>query len=162
MTNQEKNVQQCFPLTRTSFCISADDFFPELLTQQLEISPTAAWKKGQLRQDRGGNKYYEKHPNISVGQYTFSHWRYSTEYEQVYDIIQSISKVLEKFVPLTDTLIQSKTRCALSYQISIAMKRADGEEQSVFPGMILSKDVIEFADIIGAEISFDFEGMILS
>ena len=60
MTNQEINVQQCFPLTRTSFCISADDFFPELLTQQLGISPTAAWKKGQLRQDRGGNKYYEK------------------------------------------------------------------------------------------------------
>ena len=73
MINEVKNIAKCFPLTKTSFCINGDEFPPELLTEQFHLSPTVAWRKGELRKDFGGNRYYEKHPDIFPGQYTFSH-----------------------------------------------------------------------------------------
>jgi len=160
MTEQEQNIQHCFPVTRTSFCINGDEFDLELLKDQLRICPTVAWKKGEFRHDHGGNRYYQIHPDISAGQYSFSHWRYSTEYERVSDIKYSISLILEKFVPLLDILIKAKAQDTLSYQISIAMKRVEMEKQLVLPAMILPGELIAFADKIGAEISFDLDGII--
>ena len=59
-------------------------------------------------------------------------------------------KIAQQRFPLTRTS---------SYQISLAMKRVNPEAPFVFPGMMLSKEVIAFADRIGAEISLDFEGI---
>ena len=59
-------------------------------------------------------------------------------------------------------IVHSESEPSLSYQIGIAMKRVNKEEQEeqfVFPEMILSKELIEFADTVSAEISLDFEGM---
>ena len=159
MAEQEKHINPCFPLTRVSFCIDGDDLVPESMTEQLGFPPTTSWRKGEVRQDRDGNRYYEKHQEVSSGQYASSHWCYSTEYEQVHDIMQPISLILERFVPLLDILIRARVWTQFTYHISIAMKRVNTEEPFVFPEMILSYDVIAFADAIGAEISFDLEGM---
>ena len=74
--------------------------------------------------------------------------------------MESASLILEEFVPLIDKLLYLKAQYSLSYRICIAIKREKKEEQIVFPGMILSRNLIEFVNIIGAEISFDFDGMI--
>lgn len=160
MIISDEGIIRSFPLIRTSFCISGEEFDPDYITKQIHSSPTMAWRKGDIRRDWGENSYYEKHPNISCGKYTYSCWWYSTEYKQAYDIMESASLILEEFVPLIDKLLYLKAQYSLSYQICIAIKREKKEEQIVFPGMILSRNLIEFVNIIGAEISLDFDGMI--
>lgn len=160
MTAQESHAQRNFPFTKASFCICGEDFPHEALTEQLGISPTAAWRKGEVRRDRDGNRYYELHPDVSPGQYPYSLWRYSTEYEAVSDVMQSVSVILEKFAPLCDVLIRAKSQFSLSYQICIAMKRGDENGTVIFPEMKMSGAVIKFVDAIGAVIYFDFEGII--
>ena len=159
MMISDKCVIRNFPMIRTSFCINGEQFNPDYLTEQLHLSPAVAWSRGELRKDHGGNRYYEKHPDMYPGKYTYSHWRYSTEYEQVYDIMQSATLILDAFEPLIDTLLRIKSQFSLSYQISIAIKRKKTKEQIVFPGMILSRNLIQFAAVLGAEISWDFEGI---
>ena len=67
MIISDEGIIRSFPLIRTSFCISGEEFDPDYITKQIHSSPTIAWRKGDIRRDWGGNSYYEKHPNISCG-----------------------------------------------------------------------------------------------
>lgn len=120
------------------FRILGADFDVDYITDCLSVTPSVFWKTGDKIE---GKNYTRKH----------TCWEINTGYEESLDINTQLNKILSLLSSKTDDLIRLKKSFNLDYCIEIVINI----ENDIKPTMYLSKEVIEFAYMVGAEIDFD-------
>jgi hypothetical protein len=122
---------------KAEFIIIGADFPPADISKRLNIQPTSQWRKGDVLKNGRTREY--------------SGWEISTEYQESLDMGVQLNKVIslikEKNTELKEICEKYETEC----KFCIVVKIENGET----PAMVLSREVIEFANSINAEIEFD-------
>ena len=123
---------------RASFVLAGQEFNPDSVTDQLEVTPTRIGRKGD-------DLYDGKHKRIE------NFWIVEGEFEASTDIDNQIRPILETLNPISDK-IKFVLKDAVDYgQINVVIK----VEQGRFPSIHLKKDVIKFMNELGIEIDID-------
>lgn len=108
------------------------------ITDCLEVLPSNTWEKGDIIEKNG-----------KVRECTC--WEYSTGYEETYDINSQLVKIYDIFYGKRHMLVKFKESYELEFKIDIVIRIENGE----VPAVYLDKEMIEFANIIGAIYDFD-------
>lgn len=127
------------PKISAEFVIWGDEFDPQVISRELNVSPTEFWYKGDpIRKiERTG-------PNTA--------WVYNTGVKRTFDIDVQLMKLERLFFPRLPILQKLKEKYLLSFSINIStVVKGDNA-----PGIHLYSPIIQFANQLGAEIDIDY------
>jgi hypothetical protein len=135
---------------KAEFDITGDDFDPNVITKELSIIPSEAYRKGDMF------NLAEDFPGLFVDRgpepWKWSCWRLMTSYQESFDINDQLDQLLNVLSPKRDLLVKLKKELEISYSICIVVQIKD----NIKPAMYLEKPILEFATYIDMEnIGFD-------
>lgn len=132
------------------FNITGDDFDPNVITKELSIIPSDAYRKGDMF------NLAEEFPDLFVNRgpkpRKWSSWRLMTSYQESFDINDQLDQLLNVLLPKRDLLVKLKKELEISYSICIVVQIKD----NCTPGMCLMKPILEFATYIDMD-NIDFD-----
>ena len=120
------------------FFIRGDNFSPSMITKKLAITPTRTYNKGDIL------KYNKKGAIETV-------WEISTGYEESFDINNQLTKIINLIKEKKDILKKIKNRFHVDFGFNVVIEIRNGET----PAVHWNKDIIGFANEIGAEFDCD-------
>jgi len=131
-----------FDLKKTNimveFRIIGNDFEPSMVTDNLAISPSEYWIKGEAIKGRDTSR-------------TYTCWALSTGYMESLDINEPLDMILEKLSNKCNELLLLKKSFDINYKIDVTINIEEGQA----PAVCLKSHVIEFAHLVCAEFDFD-------
>ena len=122
---------------KVEFLIFGENVLPEEITEKLSISPSHKWRKGDPLKNGGSEES--------------SGWEICTDYEESLDINDQLNKIVSKLSIKQEQLINICNKNGMESRFCIAIIIENGQTPSVG----LSKEIIEFAHFLKAEIDFD-------
>jgi len=121
------------------FCITAENFEPNEITQLLQITPSYTHKKG----DKG--KYSGKELQCAS-------WEIHTKSEEVYDLGIQLDELLQMLKDKSEVLSEiKKIYLECSFKFSVVVYTRNG----FLPGIYLNRSQLELINLIQAEIEYD-------
>lgn len=120
------------------FRIQSNDVNYEKITELLNIIPDIYWNSGDKIKNTKKLREY-------------STWGLCTEYEESYDINVQLKKIIEKIAKVKTQLIELCKNYEVNYIFEIIIKI----KESSSPAIYFDKDIIEFCNLINAEIDVD-------
>lgn len=115
-----------------------DDFHPQDITDKLGIQPTEYWRKGE----NVAEKVLIRKNNC---------WRCSTGYQDSLDINEQVSHIMELFQGKTIEI----NELVSSYNLEIIISIVINIENNQKPAMYFNRQIIEFINLIKAEVDID-------
>lgn len=125
---------------RTYFSLYGDYFSVHDVTENLNIIPTITYNKGDVIPNRSTVRYRK---NTS--------WEIDTGNQESFDVNEQLQQIIlqlkDKITNINELKSRYNMECIFVIVIII--------EQGYTPGLVLEKEVIQFASAIGAEFSID-------
>lgn len=119
------------------FSILGDDFNPEEITSRLSIKPTEQYLKGSK-----SRKNFERKESC---------WCISTGYVETLYVSELLDMLIGKLIDKKDIIQKLKKEWNLECKFFVVINI----ENNVKPAVYIEKEVIEFANAVGAEFDFD-------
>nr|WP_299170376.1 DUF4279 domain-containing protein [uncultured Allomuricauda sp.] len=120
--------------------IFGDSFNPEEFSELIGIEPTDLWNKGEELSRRESSIKRKE-----------SAWEYSTGFVQTLFFNEMSKIIMEKFGEHTLKIKNYAEEEGLEMKMDVVVEIVDNQA----PSLNISKDLISFSNIIGAEIDFD-------
>lgn len=122
------------------FSLFGNNFPIDMVTKKLEVTPTKAYKKGDLI------------PNCSVTHYRKeTSWDFGTGYQDSLDVNGQLNQILYKFRGKESLINEIIEDYSIDCKFIIVIKIENGNT----PALYLNKDIVKFASDIGAEFDVD-------
>lgn len=119
------------------FCILGDNFNPEEITLELSIEPTEQYLKGSRN-----NRNIERKESC---------WSINTGYVETLYVSELLDILIDKLIDKKDIIQKLKKKWNIDCKFFVVINI----ENNVKPAVYLEKEVIEFANAVGAEFDFD-------
>lgn len=130
-------------LTKTNimveFSIFGDSFEPTFITEKLSITPSEFWLMG------------DKIPKCNNMFRKETCWTVCSGYKEELYIEKEINNILLPLIVKKDTIVHLINQLNLTCKITIVIKIKNNET----PALYLNKNIIKFANDVGAEFDFD-------
>ncbi|MFD1884164.1 DUF4279 domain-containing protein [Paenibacillus wenxiniae] len=121
--------------TKVDFWLVGDIFEPDKITNELDIKPT----KARLKK------------NSPIPQTAATYWKLSTEKEECTAISEPFEKLVELLQNKESIIIKLCQQLGLTATFEVVIEMEINDR----PELVLTKDIIQFANAIQAEIGFD-------
>ncbi|MGE7949874.1 DUF4279 domain-containing protein [Lysinibacillus sp. NPDC093688] len=122
------------------FSLYGDEFSIDDVTEKLGVTPTEAFKKGDLIPNRSTVCYRKE-----------TSWDLGTGYQASLDVNNQLQQIIDKLQNKSLILNEIKETYTLECKFFIVVKIEEGNT----PALYLSKDIIKFAANIEAEFDVD-------
>jgi len=122
------------------FSLFGDDFSIDDVTEKLGVTPTEAYKKGDLIPSRSTIRYRKE-----------TCWNLGTGYQESLDVNNQLQQIIDKLQNKALIINEIKEAHTLECKFSIVVTLEEGYT----PALYLDKDIIKFAANIEAEFDVD-------
>ncbi|MCR8842638.1 DUF4279 domain-containing protein [Paenibacillus sp. SC116] len=128
------------------FSLFGDDFPLDVVTEQLGIKPTMAYRKGDVIKRKSsikhdGRVHYRKE----------TAWDLGMDYEESLDVDDQLSKIINVLSDKREVIVEIQNRFCVECKLFIVII----VEEGLTPVLFLNKRAIDFAHAIHAEIDID-------
>ncbi|MDP4193255.1 MAG: DUF4279 domain-containing protein [Bacteroidota bacterium] len=124
---------------KTYFTLYGNDFDPEDISKELNLSPDVTWSKG----DRRGK---------SILFYDDFGWSINTKREEILEIEPQINEILEIIEPETETIIQLMEKYGLKAELSCSVFQDHEDER---PVLYINKDLMKKISRLNCDLVID-------
>lgn len=124
---------------KTYFTLYGDDFDPEDISKELNLTPKYTWHKGDRREN-------------SILLYDDFGWSINTEEENIIEIEPQINEIIEIIEPKTDTIIQLMEKYGLSAELSCSVFHDHEDER---PVLYIKKDLMKKISRLNCDLDID-------
>ncbi|MCU7526760.1 MAG: DUF4279 domain-containing protein [Ignavibacteria bacterium] len=124
---------------KTYFTLYGNDFDPEDISKELNLTPDNIWRKG----DRIGN---------SILFYKEYGWEIRTKREETLEIEPQINEIIKIIEPKTDTIIQLMEKYGLSAELSCFVLHDHEDER---PVLYINKDLMKKISRLNCDLDID-------
>lgn len=122
------------------FSLYGDEFPIDNVTERLELTPTNAYKKGDLINNSSTARYRKE-----------TSWDLETGYQASFDVNDQLQEIIDKIQNKATIINDIKADYSIDCKFFIVIKIEEG----ITPALYLSSDIIKFASSIGAEFDID-------
>lgn len=124
------------------FSMFADEFPLDAVTKQLDIEPTASYKKGDIIKKISPTENHVR---------SYTCWKLSTGYQETLDVSEQMNTIIDQIGDKSSIINDLKRKFGLECRFTIVIIMNNGYT----PGLYLDQSIIAFANSISADFDMD-------